>query len=43
MKNRLDEIEKRLARVEKIGWVVLGMLLTKAGIDITPIVAALIG
>ena len=39
----IEELDKRLTRVEKIAWTVLGMLLTKAGIDIAPLVSALFG
>ncbi len=40
---RLDKFESRLTRIEKLVWTVLGMLIAKAGIDVTPFVSALLG
>lgn len=43
MTTKFEDLEKRVARIEKISWTVLGMLLTKAGIEVAPLVTALMG
>ena len=37
---RIDTLEQRIWRVEKIAWYVAGLISLKAGIDIVPIVSA---
>ena len=37
----LEDLDKRVSRIEKVVWVVLGMLLAKAGIDLPTLVSAL--
>ena len=42
MKLRIEELEKRISRIEKLIWYVAGVISIRAGFDIAPFAAALL-
>jgi len=43
MKHRLEELEKKVWRIEKVIWYIAAMISFRAGYDIVPIVQAMLG
>jgi len=43
MKLRLEELERKVWRMEKLIWYIAGMISLRAGYDIIPIVQAIMG
>ena len=40
MNQQLEDLERRITRIERIVWTTLGVILAKAGIEVTPFVSA---